>query len=145
MSDRPPALAEFPVVIREPVLWNDMDAYGHVNNCVYFRYFESGRIAYFGEIGFDMDPAQPGAGPILAATDCRFRLPLRHPDTIDIGARVGEIGRDRFTMHYAVYSRRHERIAAEGSSRVVVLDYRTHTKTDLPEAVRARIERLEKR
>ena len=40
-------LGDFPVCVREPVIWGDMDAFGHVNNIVYLRYFESARIAYF--------------------------------------------------------------------------------------------------
>ena len=40
-------VADYPVVIETPVAWGEMDAYGHVNNIVYFRYFESARIAYF--------------------------------------------------------------------------------------------------
>ena len=42
---------EYPLVLSEDVIWGDMDAYGHVNNKVYFRYFEDARIAYFDRIG----------------------------------------------------------------------------------------------
>jgi len=46
-------LATFPVVITIPVAWGEMDAYGHVNNSVYFRYIESARIKYLSEVGWD--------------------------------------------------------------------------------------------
>src|SRR5262245_7570674 len=50
--NRDDALAGFPVVIDQDVRWGDLDAYGHVNNTVFFRFFESARIAYFEAIGF---------------------------------------------------------------------------------------------
>ena len=40
-------LTDYPIVITQEVIWADMDAYRHVNNAVYFRYFESARMAYF--------------------------------------------------------------------------------------------------
>ena len=42
---------EYPVVLSQDIIWGDMDAFGHVNNTVYFRYFEDARIAYFDQIG----------------------------------------------------------------------------------------------
>ena len=38
---------EYPVVLNQDIIWGDMDAFGHINNTVYFRYFEDARIAYF--------------------------------------------------------------------------------------------------
>lgn len=147
MNDKTSAelLAEFPVRVSEPVLWNDMDAYGHINNIIYFRYFESARMAYFERIGFGYEPGTAGPGPILAATDCRYKVSLTHPDTIDIGARISAIEHDSFTMHYAVFSRHHGRIAAQGTAKIVVLNYALRTRTPLPDAIRERIEALEKR
>ena len=52
-SSPPAALAGFPVVVSWPVQWGDQDAFGHVNNTIYFRWFESGRIAYLKRLGLD--------------------------------------------------------------------------------------------
>lgn len=138
-------LADFPVRIQEAVRWGDMDAFGHVNNTVYLRYFESARIAYFERVGFLAGNDAMLAGPILAATDCRFRIPLEYPDTVHIGARITELGADRFTMGYRVASARHGAIAAEGSGRVVIFNYVDKHKTELPAEIRDRIEKLEGR
>ncbi len=137
-------LRDYPVVIELPVLWGNMDAFQHVNNVVYFRWFESGRIAYFERLGFSEALEGEKIGPILAWADCRFRIPLTYPDTVSIGVRVPEIGEDRFTMEYIAVSHQHGRIAAQGSSTIVSYDYANARKAPLPESVRERIVALEK-
>ncbi|SMC25654.1 acyl-CoA thioester hydrolase [Desulfacinum hydrothermale DSM 13146] len=138
-------LEGFPVVIELPVVWGEMDAFQHVNNVVYFRYFETARIAYFLEMNYMKIMEETGIGPILAATQCRYRFPLTYPDTISVGARVPALQEDRFTMEYRIVSHRHKRIAAEGDALVVSYDYRKNAKTALPERVRHHILRVEGR
>jgi acyl-CoA thioester hydrolase len=128
----------FPIIIEVPVAWGEMDAFGHVNNAVYFRYFESARIAYLDAIGFRGDDG--AAGPILASTHCRFRRPIEYPDTVRIGARTVEVGDDRFTMEYRVMSNRHAAVAADGGGVVVAYDYQQRAKISIPPAVRRRME-----
>ena len=143
MSAEP--LGGFPVVIAVPVAWGEMDAFGHVNNIVYFRYFESARIAYLDAIGFRGDAASGGIGPILASTHCRFRRPLAYPETVRVGARTTEVDQDRFTMEYRIVSDSDGEVAAEGGGVIVAYDYVNTGKTTLPEAVRARIREVERR
>src|ERR1051325_9255079 len=100
-------LAGFPVVIELPVVWGEMDSYRHVNNVVYFRYFESARLEYFRRLDWFAYEKQTGVGPILAATQARFRRALTYPDTISVGARVSAIGDDRFTMEHLLVSHAH--------------------------------------
>lgn len=136
-------LESFPVVIEIPVAWGDMDAFGHVNNTVYFRYFESARIAYFEQIDYLALMQRTGVGPILAATSCRFRAPLTYPDTVRAGARIRDLQPDRFRMDYLLVSRELGAVAAEGEGRVVSFDYRRNCKVPLPEALAERIRRIE--
>ena len=138
----PEALDGFPVRVEIPVAWGEMDAFGHVNNVVYFRYFESARIACFEALDYMALTESTGLGPILAATDCRFRLPLTYPDTVTAAARIGEIGTDSFMMHYLVFSHRHARVAAEGSGRIVSYDYSKQCKAPLPAELKTRLTRL---
>jgi acyl-CoA thioester hydrolase len=132
-------LRDFPVRIQIPVAWGEMDAFQHINNVVYFRYFESARIAYFDAIEMMNVMETTGVGPILAETRCRFRIPLTFPDTVMVGARVRELALQGFTMQYAVASRRHGKLAAEGEGRIVTIDYAGGGKADVPEVVRERI------
>src|SRR5690348_14424540 len=114
-----PLLAGFPVAVRLAVAWGDMDAYRHVNNVVYFRYFENARLEYFRRLGWFELERETGVGPILAATQARFRKPLTYPDTVLIGARVVSVGADRFTLEHLVVSERLGAVAAEGQGVVV--------------------------
>ena len=136
-------LKNFPVIIELPVLWGDMDAFGHVNNVVYFRYFETARIAYLEKINFGRMRDENDIGPILGSTRCRFRIPLTYPDTVSVGVRVSEIQSDRFVMEHIIVSHQHQKIAAEGDAIVVSFNYRDNKKAALPAEIKKRIEELE--
>ena len=91
-------LAGYPIVVTLPVQWGDQDAFGHVNNVVYFRWMESARIAYFGQAGVQSAVAQQGTGPILASVKCDFRRQLTYPDTLLISASITSFGRTSMKM-----------------------------------------------
>ena len=133
----------FPVELTFPVAWGQMDAFEHVNNVVYFRFFEDARIAYFREVGMLERMESEGEGPILASTQCRFRVPLTFPDEVTVGACVRELSKDRFSMHYRVYSHRHKAVAAEGTGRIVYFNYRKNAKAQLPSELVAAINEVE--
>jgi acyl-CoA thioester hydrolase len=135
-------LASFPVVITVPIAWGDMDAYGHVNNTVYFRLFESARIEYLRAIRFTEGGSGGGTGPILASTECRFRRPLEFPDTVRVGARTVDVAADRFTMEYVIVSEKLGEVAARGTGTIVSYDYAARSKAPLPAAVRQRMDEL---
>ncbi|PJF36520.1 MAG: acyl-CoA thioesterase [Candidatus Thermofonsia Clade 1 bacterium] len=133
----------FSVVIPIAVAWGEMDAFGHVNNVVYFRYFESARIAYFERIQM-LDYMQAvGVGPIVASLQCRFRAPLTYPDKLSVGVRAHSLEADRFMMDYCVVSQKLAKVAAEGSGLVVMYDYKARSKAPMPELLRERILALE--
>ena len=136
-------LADYPVVIEIPVAWGEMDAYGHVNNIVYFRYFETVRLAYFEELKSPDFVNRNPLVPILGSTSCRFRAPLAFPDHLSVGARVARVDEDRFVMFYAVYSHRLQKIAAEGEGTIVCFDYRENRKAALSAELRRKISELE--
>ncbi len=138
-------LASYPVVIEIPVAWGEMDAFQHVNNVVYIRYFESARIAYFARLNLFDFMQQTGVGPILASVSCKFKIPLTYPDTVSAGARVSQVEDDRFTMHYVVVSHKLKKAAAEGEGVIVSYNYRENKKAPLPDAVKERIAILEGR
>ncbi|MFW5968342.1 MAG: acyl-CoA thioesterase [Persicimonas sp.] len=137
-------LDDYPVVTSFPVAWGDMDAFQHVNNTRYFRYFEDARIAYFEEAGISAATGMPeGIGPILASTSCRFKAPLSFPDHIAVGARITDLEEDRFTVEHAIASEQFDRVAATGHALVVAFDYQKQRKAAVPEAWRRAIERLQ--
>jgi acyl-CoA thioester hydrolase len=138
-------LVGFPVVVVQAVVWGDMDSYRHVNNTVYFRYFENARLEYFRRMRWPEYEEETGIGPILSATEARFRKPLTYPDTVSIGARISAIGADRVTFDYLIVSHNLNAVAADGHATIVSYDYRNARKTPLPDELRRRIEELEGR
>jgi len=136
-------LASCPVVIEIPVAWGEMDSLGHVNNVVYFRYFESARAAYFEKLGLWESITQTGIGPILASIQCKFKIPLTYPDTLSVGARISRIEEDRFVMEHYALSHAVQAIAAEGEGVIVYYNYHDDKKTPLPEQLKQRIRALE--
>ena len=126
-------LKECIVITTMPVKWGEMDAFQHVNNTVYFRYFEDVRLDFFRQVGIDAYMKAHSIGPILASTQCRFKVPLSYPDTVHIGTYVTDIQKDRFTMKYLVYSENAKRIAAQGEGLIVSYDYKENKKADIPQ------------
>jgi acyl-CoA thioester hydrolase len=135
--------ADFPIITSLPVQWGDMDAFAHVNNTVYLRWFESARINYGVRIGLAELMARENIGPILASISCDYRRPITFPDTVHIGARISRIGRSSLTMDHRLISEAVGSIAAEGTSTLVLLDYNTHRSHPIPTPIREAIAALE--
>lgn len=138
-------LTDYHAILHWPVQWGDQDAFGHVNNTVYFRWMESGRIAYMDLLGLDDLYQTQRVGPILASIKCDYRRQLHYPDTVEIGTKVTRLGRTSLSVVHAIYSQRQQAIVAEGDSTLVVFDYKTQQSTPIPAELRAAIERFEQR
>jgi acyl-CoA thioester hydrolase len=137
---------EFPVLLDWPVQWGDQDLFGHVNNTVYFRWFESSRVEYLNKLGQGKMHEERQIGPILAHVDCNFRRQINYPDTVRLGSRVERIGRTSFKIQHAIWSTTQElQLSADGSSTVVMFDYQAQRPIPIPAEIRALIEVLEGR
>ena len=130
----------YPIVLTQDVIWGDMDAFEHVNNTVFFRYFEDARWEFFNRFGVNEYKATHKIGPILAATNCDFKLPLTFPDRIHIGARYKILSPKKIGMEYAVYSEQHDAIAAEGEGLLIYYDYAQGRSCEIPDEVLNRLE-----
>ena len=126
-----------------PVVWGEMGSYRHVNNAVYFRYFESARLEYFRRLDWFAFERETGIGPILAATQARYRKPLTYPDTISVTARVTSVAEDRFTIEHRIVSHELRAVATEGQGTVVTFHYAQGMKVPVPAELRRRIAELE--
>lgn len=145
MTPKEEFLTTFPVIVTQAVLWGEMDAYQHVNNVAYFRYFENGRLEYIRRIDWFRIEAETGIGPILASTQARFRRALTYPDTIHIGTRLLELKEDRFTIEHKIFSDALGEIATVGDGLIVAFHYPSQKKTTLPEPLRMNLLNLEGR
>jgi acyl-CoA thioester hydrolase len=143
MQDSHRLLADFPVITTIPLLWGDLDAFGHVNNLVYMRWAETARVEYLLQIG-QFPPLPPsGIAPILASMKCDYRRVLNYPDTVYVGTRIARIGNSSFQMLHRIVSRNLDEIAAEVDSTLVMLDYSRNKPVTVPSDVRNVIGALE--
>jgi acyl-CoA thioester hydrolase len=140
----PQELAAHPISISLPVQWGDQDAFGHVNNVVYFRWMESARIEYF-RLGELAAASNQGAGPILASIKCDFRRQLVHPDTVLVSASIASIGRTSMKMVHLIYSTAQQAVAAEGESVIVMFDYQAQRPILVADNIRVKIGTIEGR
>jgi acyl-CoA thioester hydrolase len=134
---------KFPVVMDMTVQWGEMDIFQHVNNVVYFRYFENVRVEYGRRMGIVELMADQGIGPILASIECKYIRPVTFPDTLSVGVRVSGLEGSEMRMEYRVVSAAHKAVAAVGRSLGVFYDYRNLKRVDFPAFMVARIEEIE--
>lgn len=137
-------LNDYPIVVEIPIAWGDMDAMGHVNNIMYLRYFETGRIFYFGKMLIGQMMEKYKLGPILASQTCYYKSPLRFPDKVFVGVKISKLEADNFTMTFIIISDITKRIAATGEGNLVFYDYKEKKKINLPDRLVRRIKRIEK-
>ena len=71
-------LNQYPVIYEQQVAWGDMDAFGHVNNVIYYRYMESARIAYFDELNI----LSQDVNTVVATNQCKYIKPMFYPDRV---------------------------------------------------------------
>lgn len=136
--------APSPLVVRidVPVAWGEQDAFGHLNNVVYFRYFESARMHFLERIGVLSSHRDTGVGVILASTTCDFKQPVEWPARLTVRCGCTAIGNTSFTMAYEVTDEDANLVAA-GTSVQVMFDYRAGAKVQVPDAIRAAIAHLQ--
>ena len=125
--------------LRMPIRWGDMDAMGHVNNTVYFRYLETCRIDWFGSIGCQVNPQ--GEGPLIVNAFCNFYRQLEYPGDVLVKMYVSDPGRSSFeswgTMELGDSS---GIIHAAGGATMVWVDFPKQRSAPLPEWLRGHLE-----
>jgi acyl-CoA thioester hydrolase len=124
---------------RMPIRWGDMDAMGHVNNTVYFRYMEQTRIEWFYAFAERLG-AEPyaGQGPVIVNASCTFIEPLVYPGEVEVKMYVGEPGRSSFGSHYDIAM--NGKKYAEGAAKMVWIDRRSGRSMPLPELLRSSLQ-----
>ena len=123
---------DFSITLELPVQWGDMDAFQHVNNTRFFRFFESARIHYFKALGLDSLLTCAAVGPILAKTGCTFIAPLTYPDTLRVGCRSVKATSSRIDQEYLIHSQSMNTAAALGTAVIVAYDYTQKSKGRFP-------------
>lgn len=133
----------YPLIVEQAVTWGDMDAHGHVNNVVYFRYMENARVEFYRRIGKYEFEERTGITLVVKSTGCRYISSLSFPDRIAIGARVTEMNNEQILMQYIVVNAGTNQVAALGEATIVAVRVADNSKVPFPEELKARIRDLQ--
>ncbi len=133
------ALPEQRKLVHDMVLsirWGDMDAMGHVNNTVYFRYMETVRIEWMRAVGCDPDPQ--GQGPVIVNAFCNFYRQLEYPGDVRVKMYVSDPGRTTFET-WCTMERTDQPgvVCAEGGATTIWVDFPQQKAETLPDWMRA--------
>jgi acyl-CoA thioester hydrolase len=122
-----------------PIRWGDMDAMGHVNNTVYFRYMEQARISWLDDTGCRNVKGEDGhrMGPIVISANCTFLKPFVYPGTVEIKTFLESGGRTSIQMAHELRIVGDDTIYAEGGAKLVWMDYTAAKSFPLPDKLRA--------
>ena len=131
-----PAEKKFTHQMVIPIRWGDMDAMGHVNNTLYFRYLETVRIEWLFRVGGAPNPN--GCGPVIVNAFCNFIRQLEFPGDVLAKHFVASPGRSSFETYITLErSDQPGVIYAEGGSKTVWTDFKAQKSAPLPDWLRA--------
>lgn len=125
-----PASARLLYVLETAIRWSDMDAFGHVNNAVYFTYFEQARVNWLDSIG-------QGHALVLANVSCTFLQPILYPAAIEVRLLAANPGRSSLDTYYSInHAGSPEQPSAVGHGTLVWYDHQDKSTLPIPEPVR---------
>jgi acyl-CoA thioester hydrolase len=124
---------------RLPIRWGDMDAYGHVNNTVYFLYMQEARVDYLESLGYrigDYDTT-----PVIITAACTFLIPIAYPGEVEVRLFLGEPGRSSILSSYEMRRGDSDALCATGEATIVWTEVASGRPVPIPENLRERFER----
>jgi acyl-CoA thioester hydrolase len=140
-ADAPPSRAVFARFVPLATRWSDNDAYGHLNNVVYYALFDSAVNAILIEAGLLDPPTSPIIG-LVVESNCRFHASLTYPELAEVGVAVEHLGRSSVRYHLAVFRAGSPSAAAAGRYTHVYVDRATNRPAPIPEGHRQLMEKL---
>jgi acyl-CoA thioester hydrolase len=143
MSERPARLtrADFRSFRPMPTRWMDNDVYGHVNNVVYYSYFDTAVNAYLVENGV-LDIEKSEIVGLVAETGCTYFASVAFPDHLDVGLAVSRLGRSSVTYAIAIFREGEDQAAAQGRFVHVYVERASGKAVEIPAHVREALSRL---
>jgi acyl-CoA thioester hydrolase len=124
-----------------PTRWMDNDIYGHVNNVVYYSYFDTVINEYLIRIG-GLDIHESSVIGVCAESSCRFRDSFCFPEPVEAGLRVGRLGNRAVTYEIGLFKAGREEAAAEGSFVHVFVERTSMKAVAIPQPIRQALEKL---
>ncbi len=123
--------------------WMDNDVYNHVNNVVYYSWFDTAVNAYLVKRGV-LDMRASPVVCLVVETGCQYYSPISFPDTVHCGLRVAHLGTSSVRFEIGVFRNDEPLAAARGHFTHVACDARTHRPVAMPPDMRAALEKLKR-
>lgn len=136
-----PARGDFPVFRAMGTRWMDNDVYGHVNNVVYYSYFDTAVNGWLLDATATDIRSLPAIG-VVAETSCRFLKSISFPDELQLGLRCERLGRRSVVYRIGVFRGRETDPVAVGRFVHVYVDAQSRKSVDVPDVVRAAVQRF---
>jgi acyl-CoA thioester hydrolase len=124
-----------------PTRWMDNDVYGHVNNVVYYSYFDTvvnGYLISSGSLDIERSPIIG----LVVETQCKFFKPIVFPDTVHAGLRVARLGNNSVRYEIGLFRNDEDAAAAQGHFVHVYVDRETRRPAGLPQQMREALEKI---
>jgi acyl-CoA thioester hydrolase len=142
-APRPPTVPPvrrdgFPALVPVATRWMDNDAYGHVNNVVYYSWFDTAVNRLLIDAGVLDITASPVIS-LVVESGCRYRAPIAYPDPVTIGVRVAHLGRSSVRYDLAAFRADQDVAAAEGHLVHVAVDRTTMRPVPISGKLRAHL------
>ncbi|POR50907.1 acyl-CoA thioesterase [Bosea psychrotolerans] len=143
MSAREPRLSrvDFKLFRSIPTRWHDNDVFGHVNNVVYYGWFDTGVNAWLIEQGF-LDPATSPVVGLVVETSCTYFESVAFPETVEIGLAVARLGTSSVTYRLGIFRQGGQVVVAQGRFTHVYVERATQKPVPIPAPLRAALEAL---
>ena len=135
--------SDYPHIVPIQTRWSDNDIFGHVNNVVYYSYFDTVVNNYLIEAGgFDI-LNDPVIG-LAVETHCDFLRPVAYPEKLEAGLRIGHLGTSSVKFEIGIFQEGDHKATAHGHFVHVFVDRESNKSVPIPEAIRAALEFLSK-
>jgi acyl-CoA thioester hydrolase len=135
---------EYPHFLTLPTRWMDNDIYGHINNALYYAFFDTAINEYLIVQG-GLNIVSGAVIAFAAESHCQYLRPLAFPEVIEVGLRVGKLGNSSVRYELAIFKPSENFAAANGYFVHVFVDRKTQRPVTIPSEIRAALERLVQR
>ena len=139
--EAPASRGDFRIWRKVATRWADNDVYGHVNNTVYYEWFDSAVNAWMVEQGM-LDIVHGDPIGLVVETRCSYFAPLAFPQDVEVGLKVAELGRSSIRYRIGIFATGEELAAAQGQFVHVVVDRASRRPVEIPDAWRPALEAI---
>jgi acyl-CoA thioester hydrolase len=137
----PDTRAAFAHFRRMDTRWNDNDAYGHINNVVYYAFFDTAVNAYLIQSG-TLDIQNSTVIGLVVETQCQYFKPIAYPDVVHAGIRVAKLGTSSVRYEIGLFRNDDDTAAAQGHFVHVYTDRATNRPVPIPDKTRRALSAL---